>query len=130
MAESLPAIPSSKPPRKGGRKPVPVADKQRHVVSVRLTDAEYLRLMGEATRFHRSQGEVLRTVWLSQHSVAKLAVPPTPARAKEVAQLAGMADELGNLTKQGGHSDEIGRGLLVVLKQMHGLLKQISAGQV
>lgn len=130
MTELLRLTSAAKPPRKGGRKPIAAADKQRHVVSVRLTDAEYLRLTEEAAKFKCSQGKVLRAVWLSQRSAAKLTVPPTPARAREVAQLAGMADDLGKLTKQGGHGEVIGEGLLVVLKQMHGLLKQISAGLV
>ena len=40
------AAPDSTPPRsrKGGRKAGPLAEKQRHVVSVRLTDAEHERL--------------------------------------------------------------------------------------
>jgi hypothetical protein len=129
MAELPPDALPLKLPRKGGRKPGPVADKQRHVVSVRLTDAEYLRLTEEATKFNRGQGEVLRLVWLNQNSTSKLAVPPTPEQAKQIAQLAGMADDLGKLAKQGGHSPNIGKGLLLVLQQMHALLKQLSAGR-
>ena len=55
----------STPPRsrKGGRKAGPLAEKQRHVVSVRLTDAEHERLSQEAERYNLSQGEVLRSVW-------------------------------------------------------------------
>lgn len=129
MAELPPDDSSFKLPRKGGRKPGPIADKQRHVVSVRLTDAEYLRLTKEAVTLNRGQGEVLRLVWLNQNSTAKLPVPPTPERAKQIAQLAGMAVDLGKLTEQGGHGQNIAKGLLVVLQQMHALLKQLSAGQ-
>jgi hypothetical protein len=116
-------LPPLKSHRKGGRKPSPPAVKQRHTVSVRLTDAEYLRLTEEAIKYNRKLGEVLRAVWLNQNSVTKLSVPPTPDRAKQIAQLAGMADDLSKLTKQSGHNENVNKGLLVVLKQMHSLLK-------
>lgn len=115
-------------PRKGGRKPGPIANKQRHVVSVRLKDAEYLRLTAEATKHNRRLGEVLRAVWLNQHSVTKLPVPLTPERAKQIVQLAGMAEDLNKLTRQGGYGENINRGLLVVLQQMHVLLKGLGSG--
>jgi hypothetical protein len=122
MTDPQPDSLPPKRPRKGGRKPGPIADKQRHTVSVRLTDAEYWRLTMDATKYNRKLGEVLRAVWLNQHSVTKLPVPPTPERAKQIAQLADMADDLSKLTRQGGHGENISKGLLVVLKKMHALL--------
>lgn len=104
--------------RKGGRKPGPVDKKQRHVISVRLTDAEYLRLMGETAKYKLSQGEVLRAVWLNQHSITKLSVPPTVERAKQRVQLAGMANDLQALLKRGGHVEATNRVLLSLMGQL------------
>ncbi|WP_035566134.1 hypothetical protein [Hymenobacter sp. IS2118] len=104
--------------RKGGRKPGPVANKQRHVISVRLTDAEYLRLMGETAKYKLSQGEVLRAVWLNQHSITKLSVPPTVERAKQRVQLVGMANDLQALLKRGGHGEDTNKVLLSLVAQL------------
>ena len=122
-----PAADTPKPDhRKGGRKPTPVATKQRHVVSVRLTDAEHERLCEEARRHRLSHGEVLRSVWLKQDTVSKLPTPRTPEEARELAQLAGMATNLNQLTKQGHLGQPVGQGVMVVLRQMHALLKQLN----
>jgi len=112
--------------RKGGRKPGPLADKQRHVVSVRLTDAEHERLNREAERHRLSQGEVLRSVWLKQDTAAKLPTPPTPEQARQLAQLAGMAANLNQLTKLAHLGQDQRTGATAVLGQMHHLLKQLT----
>jgi len=123
------ATPDSPPhrPRKGGRKPSPQAEKQRHVVSVRLTDAEHERLMLEAERHQVSQGEVLRSVWRKQHTATKLPIPPTPEQARERAQLAGMAANLNQLTKQGHQGQDIREGAIILLRKMNTLLNQLTA---
>ena len=113
-------------PRKGGRKPGPVAEKQRHVVSVRLTDAERERLTQEAERYQLSQGEVLRSVWLKQDTAAKLQAPPTPEQARQLAQLAGMAANLNQITKLAHLKQEQHIGATTVLGQMHDLLKRLN----
>ncbi len=113
-------------PRKGGRKPGPLADKQRHVVSVRLTDAEHERLTQEADRYRLSQGEVLRSVWGKQDTATKLPAPPTPEEAKQLAQLAGMAANLNQLTKLAHLQQDQRTGATTVLGQMHQLLKQLT----
>ena len=121
------AAPDSTPhrPRKGGRKAGPLAEKQRHVVSVRLTDAEHERLTREAERYHLSQGEVLRSVWLKQDTATKLVAPPTPEQAKQLAQLAGMAANLNQLTKLAHLQQDQRTGATTILGQMHHLLRQL-----
>jgi len=121
------SAPDSTPhrPRKGGRKPGPIADKQRHVVSVRLTDAEHERLTGEVERHQLSQGEVLRSVWLKQDTATKLVTPPTPEEAKLLVQLAGMAANLNQLTKLAHLQQDQRAGATTVLGQMHHLLKRL-----
>jgi hypothetical protein len=118
----------SPPPRsrKGGRKPGPVAEKQRHVVSVRLTDAEHKRLEGEAARYRLSQGEVLRSVWRKRDTAAVLPAPRTPAQARELAQLAGMAANLNQLTKLAHLGQDQRAGAATVLGQMHHLLQRLA----
>ncbi|OWP61454.1 hypothetical protein CDA63_19335 [Hymenobacter amundsenii] len=113
-------------PRKGGRKPGPVAAKQRHVVSVRLTDAERERLTQEAERYQLSQGEVLRSVWLKQDTAAKLQAPPTPEQARQLVQLTGMAANLNQLTKLAHLKQEQHIGATTVLGQLHDLLKRLN----
>ena len=112
--------------RKGGRKTGPLAEKQRHVVSVRLTDAEHERLNREAERHRLSQGEVLRSVWLKQDTAAKLPAPPTPDEARQLAQLAGMAANLNQLTKLAHLGQDQRTGAATVLGQMHQLLKRLA----
>jgi hypothetical protein len=125
---SVPEQPDSTPyrPRKGGRKPGPLAQKQRHVVSVRLTDAEHERLTTEADRYQLSQGEVLRSVWLKQDTAAKLQAPPSPEQARQLAQLAGMAANLNQLTKLAHLGQDQRTGATTVLGQMHHLLKRLA----
>lgn len=118
MSEPTPDSRPGKDHRKGGRKPGPAANKQRHVISVRLTDAEYLRLMGESTKYKISQGEVLRAVWLNQHSITKLSVPPTVERAKQRVKLAGMTNDLQALLKRGGHGEAANKVLLSLVEQL------------
>ncbi|TYZ05766.1 MobC family plasmid mobilization relaxosome protein [Hymenobacter lutimineralis] len=123
----LPA-PESTPhrPRKGGRKASPLAEKQRHVVSVRLTDAEHERLTQEAERYQLSQGEVLRSVWRKQNTATKLQAPPTPDEARQLAQLAGMAANLNQITKLAHLGQDQRTGATTVLGQMHQLLKRLT----
>lgn len=123
MSELLPDSTPDKNHRKGGRKVGPVAKKQRHVISVRLTDAEYLRLTGEAEKYKRKLGEMLRAVWLNQHSVTKLSVPPTVEHAKQRVQLAEMATQVHTLVEQGGHSEDTSQGLLIILDQLNLMLE-------
>ncbi|MBO3273452.1 plasmid mobilization protein [Hymenobacter defluvii] len=113
-------------PRKSGRKPSPQAEKQRHVVSVRLTDAEHERLTREAERHQLSQGEVLRSVWFKQHTATRLPTPPTPEEARQLAQLAGMAANLNQLTKLAHLQQDQRAGATTVLGQMHHLLKRLT----
>lgn len=122
MSELPPDLTPDKSHRKGGRKAGPVANKQRHVISVRLTDAEYLRLTGEAEKYKRKLGEVLRAVWLNQRSVTKLSVPPTVEHVKQRVQLAEMATQVHGLVQQEGHSDATSKALFVVLSQLNLML--------
>jgi hypothetical protein len=126
MAENTAPDTTLHRPRKGGRKPGPLAEKQRHVVSVRLTDAEHERLTQEAEQYQLSQGEVLRSVWLQQDTATKLAVPPSPEQARQLAQLAGMAANLNQLTKLAHLGQDQRTGATTVLGQMHHLLKQLA----
>ena len=126
MEAPTPANATPQRPRKGGRKPGPLAEKQRHVVSVRLTDAEHERLTTEAERYRLSQGEVLRSVWLHQDTATKLPTPPTPEQARQLAQLAGMAANLNQLTKLAHLSQDQRTGATTVLGQMHHLLKRLT----
>jgi hypothetical protein len=126
MAETTPSDSTPYRPRKGGRKPGPPAEKQRHVVSVRLTDAEHERLTTEAERYRLSQGEVLRSVWLKQDTATKLAAPPSPEQARQLAQLAGMAANLNQLTKLAHLGQDQRTGATTVLGQMHQLLKRLA----
>ncbi len=125
MEAPTPAHSTPHRPRKGGRKASPLAEKQRHVVSVRLTDAEHERLTREAGRHQLSQGEVLRSVWLKQDTAAKLPTPPTPEEAKQLAQLAGMAANLNQITKLAHLQQDQRTGAATVLGKMHDLLKQL-----
>lgn len=126
MEVPTPADSTPHRPRKGGRKASPLTEKQRHVVSVRLTDKEHERLNREAERHHLSQGEVLRSVWLQQDTAAKLSAPPTPEEAKQLAQLAGMAANLNQLTKLAHLQQDQRTGAATVLGQMHHLLKKLN----
>ena len=126
MEAPTPADSAAHRPRKGGRKASPLTEKQRHVVSVRLTDAERERLNREAERHQLSQGEVLRSVWLKQDTATKLPTPPTPEEAKQLAQLAGMAANLNQLTKLAHLQQDERTGATTVLGQMHQLLKQLT----
>ena len=126
METPKPADAPSQRSRKGGRKPGPQAEKQRHVVSVRLTDAEHERLNREAERHRLSQGEVLRSVWLKQDTATKLPTPRTPEQARELAQLAGMAANLNQLTKLAHLGQDQRTGATTVLGQMHQLLKRLA----
>lgn len=112
-------------PRKGGRKASPLAEKQRHVVSVRLTDAEHERLNQEVERYRLSQGEVLRSVWLKQDTATKLPASLTPEEARQLAQLAGMAANLNQLTKLAHLQQDQRAGATTVLGQMHHLLQRL-----
>lgn len=125
MEAPTPADSTPHRPRKGGRKPGPVTEKQRHVVSVRLTDAEHERLTVEAERYRLSQGEVLRSVWVKQDTATKLPAPPTPEEAKQLAQLAGMAANLNQLTKLAHLQQDQRAGATTVLGQLHHLLKRL-----
>ncbi len=125
MEAPTPAESTPHRPRKGGRKASPLTEKQRHVVSVRLTDAEHERLTTEADRYQLSQGEVLRSVWLKQDTAAKLVAPPTPEQARQLAQLAGMAANLNQLTKLAHLQQDQRAGATTVLGQLHHLLNSL-----
>jgi hypothetical protein len=126
MKAPTPADSTPHRPRKSGRKASPLSEKQRHVVSVRLTDAEHERLSREAERYRLSQGEVLRSVWSKQDTAAKLPAPLTPEEAKQLAQLAGMAANLNQLTKLAHLQQDQRTGAATVLGQMHHLLKRLA----
>ena len=126
MEAFTPSETSSLGPRKSGRKPAPLPEKQRHVVSVRLTDAEHERLTKEAAQFNRSQGEVLRAVWLKQNTASKPPTLHTPEQARVYAQLAGMAANLNQLTKQAHLAQDIRQGAATILNQMHRLLESLA----
>jgi hypothetical protein len=125
MEAPTPAESTPHRPRKGGRKASPLTEKQRHVVSVRLTDAEHERLNREAERHQLSQGEVLRSVWLKQDTATKLPTPPTPEQARQLAQLAGMAANLNQLTKLAHLQQDQRSGATTVLGQLHHLLNSL-----
>ena len=95
-------------------------------MSVRLTDAEHERLSREAARYRLSQGEVLRSVWRKRDTAATLPAPRTPEQARELAQLAGMAANLNQLTKLAHLGQDQRTGATTVLGQMHHLLKQLT----
>ncbi|RZK25184.1 MAG: MobC family plasmid mobilization relaxosome protein [Hymenobacter sp.] len=126
MEASAPANSTPHRPRRGGRKAGPLAEKQRHVVSVRLTDKERERLNREAERYHLSQGEVLRSVWWKQDTATKLPAPPTPEEARLLVQLAGMAANLNQITKLAHLQQDQRSGAATVLGKMHDLLKRLT----
>lgn len=85
--------------RRGGRQKKTTA-KQSHVVSVRLTDAEYAELAREAAEVGKHYGEVLRAVWLGTPYEPLARTPRTQEEKEERRQLLGMAGNLNQLTKQ------------------------------
>lgn len=89
-----------KPERRRGGRRKKATLKQSHVVSVRLTDAEYAELCREAAEVGKYHGELLRAVWLGT-PYEPLARPPRTAEEKEERrQIIGMAGNLNQITKQ------------------------------
>jgi hypothetical protein len=112
--------PPEKPPRRAGRQPK-TTPKQTHVVSVRLTDAEYAALVVEAAEFRMKLGEVLRAVWLGTPDEARARKPLTAAELEQRRQLIGMASNLNQIAKQlhaGANVREAAGQLLARLHQV------------
>lgn len=85
--------------RRGGRQKK-TTPKQLHVVSVRLTDAEYAELAREAAEVGKPFGEMLRAVWLGTPHQSLERVPRTIEEKEERRQLIGMAGNLNQMAKQ------------------------------
>jgi hypothetical protein len=99
----MPADPPENPEkperRRGGRKKK-TTSRQEHVVSVRLTDAEYAELAREAAEVGKYHGELLRAVWLGTPYEPLARTPRTAEEKEERRQLIGMAGNLNQMTKQ------------------------------
>ena len=113
------------PARRRGRQPK-TTPHQVHTVSVRLTSAEHRELAIEATTYHKSMGEVLRAVWAGTPDAAR---PPRPRTVEELAQLrqlAGLANNLNQLTKQLNAGAAVQQGARQVLVQLHQVLNELA----
>ncbi len=64
-------------------------------------------------------------MWAKQDTAAKLVAPPTAEQAKQLAQLAGMAANLNQITKLAHLQQDQRAGAATVLGQMHHLLKRL-----
>lgn len=117
--------PPTPPPRRRGRQPK-TTPHQVHTVSVRLTEAEHRELASEAKAYRKSMGEVLRAVWAGTPNVAR---PPRPRTVEEVAQLrqlAGLANNLNQLTKQLHAGHQVSEAARHVLVQLYRLLDELA----
>ena len=90
---------SENPKRRAGRQKQ-TTPRQTHVISVRLTDAEYEELATEAEEYNLSMGEVLRAVWRGTPDEARARKPLTIEQLAERRQIIGMASNLNQMTKQ------------------------------
>lgn len=89
-----------KPERRRGGRQKKTTPKQSHVVSVRLTDAEYAELAREAAEVGKHYGEVLRAVWLGTPHQSLARTPRTVEEKEKERQLIGMAGNLNQMAKQ------------------------------
>ena len=89
-----------KPERRRGGRQKKTTPLQSHVVSVRLTDAEYAELAREAAEVGKHYGEVLRAVWLGTPHQSLVRTPRTVEEKEERRQLIGMAGNLNQMAKQ------------------------------
>lgn len=89
-----------KPERRRGGRQKKTTLKQSHVISVRLTDAEYAELAREAAEVGKHYGEVLRAVWLGTPYEPLARTPRTVEEKEERRQIIGMAGNLNQMTKQ------------------------------
>ena len=89
-----------KPERRRGGRQKKITPMQSHVVSVRLTDAEYAELEREAAEVGKYHGELLRAVWLGTPYEPLARTPRTAEEKEERRQLLGMAGDLHQVNKQ------------------------------
>ena len=121
MSTEFPEDSSEKPKRRAGRQPK-TTGKQSHIVTVRLTDEEYAKLVTEAAEYHASLGEVLRATWLNTPEEARARKPLTPDEMALRRQLIGMASNLNQITKQLNAGSDVRESAGQVLTKMHQLL--------
>jgi len=112
-------------PRRRGRQPKTMPH-QVHTVSVRLTEAEYQKLTTEAATYRKSLGEVLRAVWTGTPDAARLPRPRTVEEIAQLRQLAGLANNLNQLTKQLHAGAAVQQGARQVLVQLHQVLNELA----
>ena len=113
--------PPEKPKRRAGRQPK-TTPKQSHVVSVRLTDAEYAALVIEAEEYRMKLGEVLRAVWLGTPDEARARKPLTAAELEQRRQFIGMAGNLNQMTKQLHAGPDVREAAGQLLARLHEVL--------
>ena len=107
--------------RRGGRQKK-TTPKQSHVVSVRLTDAEYAELAREAAEVGKHYGEVLRAVWCGTPHQSLTRTPRTVEEREERRQLIGMAGNLNQLAKLAHLKAEVRESLERVLARFQQIL--------
>lgn len=112
---------SEKPKRRAGRQPK-TTPKQSHVISVRLTDAEYAELVIESEEFRLSMGEVLRAVWLGTPDEARARKPLTAEQMADRRQIIGMASNLNQITKQLNAGPDVREAAKQALAELNQLL--------
>ena len=131
----MPELPTSKPPglprRKRGPKPLALADKREHCVSVRLNSAELAWLDGARAGVRMQRGEYLR-------SASRGVLPPTiPQINREAwASLARVAGNLNQYQAQingglsNGHPPEVIRDLADLVQKLRSQLLGITTLEV
>lgn len=112
---------SEKPKRRAGRQKQ-TTPRQTHVISVRLTDAEYAELATESDEYKLSMGEVLRAVWRGTPDEARARKPLTPDEMALRRQLIGMASNLNQITKQLHASPDVREEARQALAKLNHLL--------
>lgn len=112
-------------PRRRGRQPK-TTPHQVHTVSVRLTEAEHQELTTEARTYHKSMGEVLRSVWAGTPDAARTPRPRTVEEVAQLRQLIGMAGNLNQLTKQLHAGHNVSEAARQVLVQLYRLLDELA----
>ena len=113
---------SEQPERRRGGRQKKTTPKQSHVVSVRLTDAEYAELAREAAEVGKPFGEVLRAVWLGTPHQSLERMPRTVEEKEERRQLIGMAGNLNQMCKQLHAGPEVRAAAAQLLARIQHLL--------
>lgn len=112
---------SEKPKRRAGRQPKRTG-KQSHIVTVRLTDEEYAKLVTDAAEYRTSLGEVLRATWLDTPEEARARKPLTAEQMADRRQLIGMAGNLNQITKQLNAGLDVREDAVQLLARLHRVL--------